>query len=197
MKSKLNFIGRLIAVVFALLAIFTYFDHCTRYVETKDTMNSFVQQIDDLNKKDSVLTVTKTVVVADLNTAVCTLQFKKKKYKKAKDKLPITVKEPIVKVDTPIVVGCKIKHELFYEAISEADSVINAQDIVIAKQGELIAIQEAQIANRDTVIAIQKELIKTQENSLKKQAKKNKFRKLANNVLFACLVGVGLVLAVK
>ena len=197
MKNKLNFIGRLIAVVFALLAIFTYFDHCSRYVETKDTMNSFVQQIDDLNKKDSGLTVTKTVVVADLNTALCTLQFKKKKYKKAKDKLPISVKEPIVKVDTPNVVGCKIKHELFYEAISKADSVINAQDVVIAKQGELIAIQEAQIANRDTVIAIQKELIRTQENSLKKQAKKNKVRKLANNVLFACLVGVGLVMAVK
>jgi len=197
MKSKLNFIGRLIAVVFALLAIFTYFDHCSRYVETKDTMNSFVQQIEDLNKKDSNLTVGKTVVVADLNTAVCNLQFKKKKYKKAKDKLPISVKEPIAKTDTPIVVGCTVKHELFYEAIEEADSVINAQDVVIAKQGELIAIQEAQIANRDTVIAIQNELIKTQENSLKKQAKKNKVRKLANNVLFACIVGVGVVLAVK
>lgn len=197
MKNKLNFIGRLIAVVFALLAIFTYFDHCTRYVETKDTMNSFVQQIDDLNKKDSGLTVAKTVVIADLKTAVCTLSAKKKKYKKAKDKLPITVKEPIVKTDTPVVVGCTVKHELFYEAISEADSVINAQDVVIAKQGKLIAIQEAQIANRDTVIAIQNELIRTQENSLKKQAKKNKVRKLANNVLFACLVGVGLVLAGK
>ena len=160
-------------------------------------MNSFVQQMDDLNKKDSNLTVGKTVVVADLNTAVCNLQFKKKKYKKAKDKLPISVKEPIAKTDTPIVVGCTVKHELFYEAIEEADSVINAQDVVIAKQGELIAIQEAQIANRDTVIAIQNELIKTQENSLKKQAKKNKVRKLANNVLFACIVGVGVVLAVK
>ena len=197
MKSKLNFIGRLIAVIFALLAIFTYFDHCTRYVETKDSMNSYLEQVDEFNKKDSNLTVGKTVVVADLNTALCTLQFKKKKYKKAKDKLPITVKEPIAKTDTPVVVGCKINHELFYEAISEADSVINAQDVVIAKQGELIAIQEAQIANRDTVIAIQKELIRTQENSLKKQAKKNKVRKLANNVLFACLVGVGLMLAVK
>jgi len=197
MKNKLNFIGRLIAVVFALLAIFTYFDHCSRYVETKDTMNSFVQQIDLLNKKDSGLSVAKTVVVADLNTAVCTLSVKKKKYKKAKDKLPITVKEPIAKTDTPIVVSCKINHELFLEAIAEADSVINAQDVVIAKQGDLIAIQEAQIANRDTVIAIQNELIKTQENSLKKQAKKNKVRKLANNVLFACLVGVGLMLAVK
>ena len=197
MKSKLNFIGRLIAVVFVILAIFTYFDHCSRYVETKDTMNSFVQQIDDLNKKDSVLSKDKEVVVADLNTAVCTLSAKKKKYKKAKDKLPITVKEPIAKTDTPIVVGCKIKHELFYQAIEEADSVINAQDVVIAKQGELIAIQEAQIANRDTLLAIQKELIRTQENSLKKQVKKNKVRKVANNVLFACLVGVGLMLAVK
>ena len=197
MKNKLNFIGRLIAVVFALLAIFTYFDHCTRYLETKDTMNSFVQQIDHLNKKDSNLTVAKTVVVADLNTAVCTLSAKKKKYNGIKSKLPIPVKEPIAKTDTPIVVGCKIKHELFYEVIEEADSVINAQDVVIAKQGELIAIQEAQIANRDTVIAIQNELIKTQENILKKQAKKNKVRKLANNVLFACLVGVGLMLAVK
>jgi len=197
MRNKLNFIGRLIAVVFALLAIFTYFDHCSRYVETKDSMNSYLEQVDEFNKKDSNLTVAKTVVVADLNTAVCNLQFKKKKYKKAKDKLPITVKEPIVKVDTPIVVGCNVRHELFYEAISEADSVINAQDVVIAKQGELIAIQEAQIANRDTVIAIQKELIRTQENSLKKKAKKNKVRKLANNVLFACLVGVALMLAVK
>lgn len=197
MKNKLNFIGRLIAVVFALLAIFTYFDHCSRYVETKDSMNSYLEQVDEFNKKDSGLTVDKTVVVADLNTAVCTLQFKKKKYKKAKDKLPISVKEPIVKVDTPVVVGCTVKHELFYEAIEEADSVINAQDVVIAKQVELISIQEAQIANRDTVIAIQNELIRTQENSLKKKAKKNKVRKLANNVLFACLVGVGLVLAVK
>ena len=197
MRNKLNFIGRLIAVIFALLAIFTYFDHCSRYVETKDTMNSFVQQIDDLNKKDSVLSKDKEVVVSDLNTAGCTLSAKKKKYKKAKDKLPITVKEPIAKTDTPIVVGCTVKHELFYEAIEEADSVINSQDIVIAKQGDLIVIQEAQIANRDTVIAIQKELIRTQENSLKKQAKKNKVRKLANNVLFACLVGVGLVLGVK
>ena len=197
MKNKLNFIGRLIAVVFALLAIFTYFDHCTRYVETKDSMNSFVQQIDDLNKKDSNLTVAKTVVVADLNTAVCTLSAKKKKYKKAKDKLPISVKEPITKVDTPNVVGCTVRHELFYEVIEEADSVINVQDIVIAKQGDFIAIQEAQIANRDTLLAIQNELIKTQENSLKKQAKKNKIRKVANNVLFACLVGVALMLAVK
>lgn len=197
MKNKLNFIGRLIAVVFALLAIFTYFDHCSRYVETKDTMNSYLEQVDDLNKKDSVLSKDKEVVVADLNTAVCTLSAKKKKYKKAKDKLPISVKEPIAKTDTPVVVGCTVRHELFLEALAEADSVINAQDVVIAKQGELIAIQEAQIANRDTVIAIQNELIKTQENSLKKQAKKNKVRKLANNVLFACLVGVGLMLAVK
>jgi len=137
------------------------------------------------------------VLVSDLETAVAKVSAKKKKYKKAKEKLPITVKEPIAKTDTPIVVGCKIKHELFYEAIEEADSVINGQDIVIAKQGDLIAIQEAQIANRDTLIAIQNELIRTQENSLKKQAKKNKVRKLANNVLFACLVGVGLVLAGK
>lgn len=197
MRNKLNFIGRLIAVVFALLAIFTYFDHCTKYVETKDSMNSFVQQMDDLNKKDSVLSKEKTVVVADLNKAVCSLQFKKKKYKKAKDKLPITVKEPIAKADEPIIVGCTVRHELFLEALAEADSVINAQDIVIAKQGDLIAIQEAQIANRDTLITIQNELIKTQENSLKKQAKKNKVRKVANNVLFACLIGVGLVLSVK
>lgn len=197
MKSKLNFIGRLIAVVFALLAIFTYFDHCTRYVETKDTMNSYLEQVDDFNKIEEELIKDKEVVVADLETAVAKVIAKKKKYNGMKSKLPISVKEPIAKTDTPIVVGCKIKHELFYEAISEADSLINAQDIVIAKQGELIAIQEAQIANRDTVIAIQNELIKTQENSLKKQAKKNKVRKLANNVLFACLVGVGVVLAVK
>lgn len=197
MKSKLNFIGRLIAVIFALLAIFTYFDHCTRYVETKDSMNSYLEQVDEFNKIEEDLIKEKEVVVADLETAVCTLSAKKKKYKKAKDKLPISVKEPIAKTDTPIVIGCNVRHELFYEAIAEADSVINSQDVVIAKQGDLIAIQEAQIANRDTVIAIQKELIRTQENSLKKQAKKNKVRKVANNVLFACLVGVGLVLGVK
>ena len=196
MKNKLNFIGRIIAVVFAVIAIFTYFEQCTRY-EDPEPIDSFEQQIDLLNKKDSVLSKDKEVVVADLNTAVCTLSAKKKKYKKAKEKLPITFKEPIAKTDTHIVMGCKIKHELFYEAIGEADSVINAQDIVIAKQGDLIAIQEAQIANRDTLIAIQNELIRTQENSLKKQARKNKVRKLANNVLFACLVGVGLVLAGK
>jgi len=197
MRNKLNFIGRLIAVVFALLAIFTYFDHCTRYVETKDSMNNYLEQVDKLAKNDSLFSVDKNATVADLKTAVAKVSAKKKKYKKAKDKLPITVKEPIAKTDTHIVVGCKIKHELFYEAIEEADSVINAQDVVIAKQGDLIAIQEAQIANRDTLIAIQNELIRTQENSLKKQARKNKVRKLANNVLFACLVGVGLVLAGK
>ena len=197
MQNKLNFIGRLIAVVFALLAIFTYFDHCTRYVETKDSMNNYLEQVDKLAKNDSLFSVDKNATVADLETAVAKVSAKKKKYKKAKEKLPITFKEPIAKTDTPVVVGCTVKHELFYEAIEEADSVINAQDIVIAKQGDLIAIQEAQIANRDTLIAIQNELIRTQENSLKKQAKKNKVRKLANNVLFACLVGVGLVLAGK
>jgi len=197
MRNKLNFIGRLIAVVFALLAIFTYFDHCARYVQTKDSMNSYLEQVDEFNKIEEDLIKDKEVLVSDLETAVAKVSAKKKKYKKAKEKLPITVKEPIAKTDTPIVVGCKIKHELFYEAIEEADSVINGQDIVIAKQGDLIAIQEAQIANRDTLIAIQNELIRTQENSLKKQAKKNKVRKLANNVLFACLVGVGLVLAGK
>jgi hypothetical protein len=197
MRNKLNFIGRLIAVVFALLAIFTYFDHCTRFVETKDSMNNYLEQVDKLAKNDSLFSVDKNATVADLETAVAKVSAKKKKYKKAKEKLPITVKEPIAKTDTPIVVGCKIKHELFYEAIEEADSVINTQDIVIAKQGDLIAIQEAQIANRDTLIAIQNELIRTQENTIKKQARKNKVRKLANNVLFACLVGVGLVLAGK
>jgi hypothetical protein len=197
MQNKLNFIGRLIAVVFALLAIFTYFDHCTRFVETKDSMNNYLEQVDKLAKNDSLFSVDKNATVADLETAVAKVSAKKKKYKKAKEKLPISVKEPIAKTDTHIVMGCKIKHELFYEAIEEADSVINNQDIVIAKQGDLIAIQEAQIANRDTLIAIQNELIRTHENSLKKQAKKNKVRKLANNVLFACLVGVGLVLAGK
>jgi hypothetical protein len=197
MRNKLNFIGRLIAVVFALLAIFTYFDHCTRYVETKDSMNNYLEQVDKLAKNDSLFSVDKNATVADLKTAVAKVSAKKKKYKKAKDKLPITVKEPIAKTDTPIVVGCTVKHELFYEAIEEADSVINGQDIVIAKQGDLIAIQEAQIANRDTLIAIQNELIRTQENSLKKQAKKNKVRKLANNVLFACFFGLGVIIAVK
>jgi len=197
MRNKLNFIGRLIAVVFALLAIFTYFDHCSRYVETKDSMNSYLEQVDEFNKIEEELIKDKEVVVADLEAAVAKVSAQKKKYKKAKYKLPITVQEPIAKTDTPIVVGCNLRHELFYEAIEEADSVINAQDVVIAKQGDLIAIQEAQIANRDTVIAIQNEVIKTQENSLKKQAKNNKVRKLANNVLFACLFGVGLMLGVK
>jgi hypothetical protein len=50
MRNKLNFIGRLIAVVFALLAIFTYFDHCARYVQTKDSMNSYLEQVDEFNK---------------------------------------------------------------------------------------------------------------------------------------------------
>ena len=197
MRNKLNFIGRLIAVVFALLAIFTYFDHCSRYVETKDTMSTYLEQVEEFNKIEEDLIKDKEVLVSDLETAVAKVSAKKKKYKKVKDKLPITAKEPIAKTDTPVVVGCTVRHELFLETIAEADSVINSQDIVIAKQGELIAIQEAQIANRDTLIAIQNELIKTQENSLKKQAKKNKIRKLANNVLFACLVGVGLMLAVK
>lgn len=197
MKNSLNFIGRLIAVVFALLAIFTYFDHCTRYVETKDSMNSYLKQVDKLAKNDSLFSVDKNATVADLKTAVAKVSAKKKKYKKAKEKLPITLKEPIAKTDTPVVVGCKIKHELFYEAIEEADSVINAQDIVIAKQGDLIAIQESQIANRDTLIAIQKELIRTQENSLKKQARKNKIKKIANNVLLACFFGLGVIIAVK
>jgi len=197
MRNKLNFIGRLIAVVFALLAIFTYFDHCTRFVETKDSMNNYLEQVDKLAKNDSLFSVDKNATVADLETAVAKVSAKKKKYKKAKEKLPISVKEPMAKTDTHIVMGCKIKHELFYEAIEEADSVINSQDIVIAKQGDLIAIQEAQIANRDTLLAIQNELIRTQENSLKKQARKKKVRKIANNVLFACLVGVSLVLGVK
>ena len=197
MQNKLNFIGRLIAVVFALLAIFTYFDHCTRFVETKDSMNNYLEQVDKLAKNDSLFSVDKNATVADLETAVAKVSAKKKKYKKAKEKLPISVKEPIAKTDTPVVVGCTVKHELFYEAIEEADSVINTQDIVIAKQGDLIAIQESQIANRDTLLAIQNELIRTQENTIKKQARKNKVRKLANNVLFACLVGVGLVLAGK
>jgi hypothetical protein len=47
------------------------------------------------------------------------------------------------------------------------------------------------------VLEIPNYVIKTQENSLKKQAKKNKVRRVANNVLFVCLVGVGLVLAGK
>ena len=197
MKNSLNFIGRLIAVVFALLAIFTYFDHCARYVQTKDSMNSYLEQVDEFNKIEEDLIKDKEVLVSDLNTAVAKVSAKKKKYKKAKEKLPITVKEPIAKTDTFSVIGCSVKHDVFIEALSEADSLIESQEVVIAKQGDLIAIQEAQIANRDTLLAIQNELIRTQENSLKKQARKNKVRKIANNVLFACLVGVSLVLGVK
>ena len=197
MRNKLNFIGRLIAVVFALLAIFTYFDHCARYVQTKDSMNSYLEQVDEFNKIEEDLIKDKEVLVSDLNTAVAKVSATKKKYKKAKEKLPITVKEPIAKTDTFSVIGCSVKHDVFIEALSEADSLIESQEVVIAKQGDLIAIQEAQIANRDTLLAIQNELIRTQENSLKKQARKNKVRKIANNVLFACLVGVSLVLGVK
>jgi DNA-binding protein H-NS len=197
MKNSLNFIGRLIAVVFALLAIFTYFDHCARYVQTKDSMNSYLEQVDEFNKIEEDLIKDKEVLVSGLETAVAKVSAKKKKYKKAKEKLPITVKEPIAKTDTFSVIGCSVKHDVFIEALSEADSLIESQEVVIAKQGDLIAIQEAQIANRDTLLAIQNELIRTQENSLKKQARKNKVRKIANNVLFACLVGVGLVLAGK
>mgnify|MGYP000956828981 FL=1 len=197
MRNKLNFIGRLIAVVFALLAIFTYFDHCARYVQTKDSMNSYLEQVDEFNKIEEDLIKDKEVLVSGLETAVAKVSAKKKKYKKAKEKLPITVKEPIAKTDTFSVIGCSVKHDVFIEALSEADSLIESQEVVIAKQGDLIAIQEAQIANRDTLLAIQNELIRTQENSLKKQARKNKVRKIANNVLFACLVGVGLVLAGK
>ena len=197
MRNKLNFIGRLIAVVFALLAIFTYFDHCARYVQTKDSMHSYLEQVDEFNKIEEDLIKDKEVLVSGLETAVAKVSAKKKKYKKAKEKLPITVKEPIAKTDTFSVIGCSVKHDVFIEALSEADSLIESQEVVIAKQGDLIAIQEAQIANRDTLLAIQNELIRTQENSLKKQARKNKVRKIANNVLFACLVGVGLVLAGK
>jgi hypothetical protein len=197
MKNSLNFIGRLIAVVLALLAIFTYLDHCSRYVETKDSMNNYLEQVDKLAKNDSLLSVDKNATVADLETAIAKVSATKKRYKKAKDRLPIIVKEPIAKIDTPTVIDCTVKHELFYEAIEEADSVINAQDIVITKQGDLIAIQEAQIANRDTLIAIQKELIRTHENSLKKQARKNKIKKIANNVLLACFFGLGVIIAVK
>jgi hypothetical protein len=197
MKNSLNFIGRLIAVVFALLAIFTYFDHCTRYVETKESMNNYLEQVNKLAKNDSLLSVDKNATVADLKTAIAKVSTTKKKYKKAKEKLPITLKEPIAKTDTPVVVGCTIKHELFYDAIKEADSVINAQDIVIAKQGDLIAIQESQIANRDTLINIQKELIRTQENSLKKQAGKTKIKKIANNVLLVCFFAFAVIISVK
>jgi len=197
MRNKLNFIGRLIAVVFALLSIFTYFDHCARYVQTKDSMNSYLEQVDEFNKIEEDLIKDKEVLVSGLETAVAKVSAKKKKYKKAKEKLPITVKEPIAKTDTFSVIGCSVKHDVFIEALSEADSLIESQEVVIAKQDDLIAIQEAQIAKQDTLLAIQNELIRTQENSLKKQARKNKVRKIANNVLFACLVGVGLVLAGK
>jgi len=160
-------------------------------------MNSYLEQVDEFNKIEEDLIKDKEVLVSDLETAVAKVSAKKKKYKKAKEKLPITVKEPIAKTDTFSVIGCSVKHDVFIEALSEADSLIESQEVVIAKQGDLIAIQEAQIANRDTLLAIQNELIRTQENSLKKQARKNKVRKIANNVLFACLVGVGLVLAGK
>jgi len=101
MKNKLVWLPRMLAVALAMLAIFTYFDHCTRYFQAKDEMKDFVQTIGTLEQKGKELENQKQVLVSDLGNAEVKTQAKKRKWKKKKEELfgcfgrDTTIHEPI------------------------------------------------------------------------------------------------------
>jgi len=192
MKNKLVWLPRMVAVVFAMLAIFTYFDHCTRYFQAKDEMKDFVQNIGTLEQKGKELDDQKGVLVSDLGSAEVKTQAKKRKWKKKKEEVfgcfghDTTISEPI-------------KEEVVV-MVNTADSVIAFQDTVIMIQKAIIALQEAQLANKDSILAnkdsiivIQAQALESQEKALKKQHK----RKQLNNFLLSAAVMTLFIFAVR
>ena len=185
MKNKLVWLPRMVAVVFAMLAIFTYFDHCTRYFEAKDEMKDFVQTIGTLEQKGKELDDQKGVLVSDLGSAEVKTQVKKRKWKKTKEE----------------VFGCFASDTTFPEPIKEevvaiintADSVIAFQDTVIMIQKAIIALQETQLANKDSIIVVQAEALERQEKALKKQHR----RKQLNNFLLSAAAMTLFIFAVR
>jgi hypothetical protein len=192
MKNKLVWLPRMVAVAFAMLAIFTYFDHCTRYFNAKDEMKDFVQNIGTLEQKGKELENQKQVLVSDLGNAEVKTQAKKRKWKKKKEKVfgcfgqDTTISEPI-------------KEEVV-TAFNTADSVIAVQDTVIMLQKAIIALQDTQLANKDSILAnkdsiigVQAEALESQEKALKKQHRK----KQLNNFLLSAAVITMFIFAVR
>jgi len=192
MKNKLVWLPRMLAVIFAMLAIFTYFDHCTRYFNAKDEMKDFVQTIGSLEQKGKELEDQKQVLVSDLGIAEVKTQAKKRKWKKKNEEVfgcfgnDTTIPEPI-------------KEEVV-TAFSTADSVIAFQDTVIMLQKAIIALQDTQLANKDSIwankdsiIAVQAEALESKEKALKKQHRK----KHLNNFLLSAAVITLFIFAVR
>jgi hypothetical protein len=192
MKNKLVWLPRMLAVALAMLAIFTYFDHCTRYFQAKDEMKDFVQTIGSLEQKGKELDDQKGVLVSDLGIAEVKTTIKKRKWKKKKEEVfgcfgrDTTIPEPI-------------KEEVV-TAFNTADSMIAMQDTVIMIQKAIIALQDTQLANKDSIlankdsiIAVQAEVIESQEKALKKQHRK----KHLNNFLLSAAVITMFIFAVR
>lgn len=180
MKNKLVWLPRLVAVAFAMLAIFTYFEHCTRYFYTKDEMKDFVQNIGTLEKKGKELDDHKGVLVSDLGSAEVKSQAKKRKWKKKKEEVFGCFGHDTTIIPEPI-------QEQVVTIVNTADSVIAFQDTVIMIQKAIIALQEDQLANKDSIIVIQAHALESQEKALKKQHRK---RQLNNFLLSAGVIAL-------
>ena len=179
---------RMVAVAFALLAIFTYFDHCSRYQDTKDEMKDYIYQIDKFEQKEAELISEKELLVQDLQIAEVKIKTKKMKFSDSTKRLKKVLADTIL-TDT-------VKNAI-ENAISDAEQLNEIQDTTIQLLNQTIAIQEKQIENRDTLILEQKKVIEKQEQDSKRQSKKSKLRKVGNTLIIASLVGLVLFFAVK
>jgi uncharacterized protein (DUF3084 family) len=188
MNKKMVWLPRMVAVAFALLAIFTYFEHCSRFQDTKDEMKHYIYQVDKFEQKEAELISEKELLVQDLEVAEVKIKTKKMKFAGTKKKLDEVINDSTVSDTVKVVIE---------NAISDAEQVIEIQDTTIQLLNQTIAIQEKQIENRDTLILEQKKVIEKQEQDNKRQVKNSKLRKLGNTALIASLVGLVLFFAVK
>jgi hypothetical protein len=179
---------KILAIVFAILAILTHFDHCIRYQDTKESMKDYIYQVDKFEQKEAELISEKELLVQDLQVAEVKIKTKKMKFSDSTKRLKKVLADTIL-TDT-------VKNAI-ENAISDAEQLNEIQDTTIQLLNQTIAIQEKQIENRDTLILEQKKVIEKQEQESKRQVKNSKLRKLGNTALIASLVGLVLFLAVR
>jgi hypothetical protein len=179
---------KILAIVFAILAIFTHLDHCSRYRDTKESMKDYIYQVDKFEQKEAELISEKELLVQDLQVAEVKIKTKKMKFGDSTKRLKKILADTIL-TDT-------VKNAID-NAISDAEQLNEIQDTTIQLLNQTIAIQEKQIANRDTLILEQKKVIEKQEQDSKRQIKNSKLRKVGNTLIIASLVGVVLFFAIK
>lgn len=179
---------KVIAIVFAILAILTHLDHCTRYEETKDAMKDYIYEVDKFEQKEAELVMERELLVQDLEVAKQKTKAKKMKFSDSKKRLEKVLQDTIL-TDT-------VKNAID-NAISDAEQLTEIQDTAIQLLNQTIAIQEKQIENRDTLILEQKKVIEKQEQEAKRATKKGKLKKIGNTLLIASLVGLVLFFAIR